>query len=82
MARRANVITKEQALMLRHGQILHHVSMTNSGKTPMRVRVNGKVKTWKTRPDDFRIPVKYGLYTFGYVEKSVDRDNSGEWEVA
>lgn len=48
----------------------------------MRVRVTGKVKTWKTRPDDFRIPVKYGLKTCGYVENTYERNNSGEWEVA
>lgn len=76
------MITKEIALTLRHGQILHHKTLKNADKTPMRVRVTGKVKTWKTRPDHFRIPVAHGLYTFGYVEKSVDRDNSGEWEVA
>lgn len=28
---------------------------------------NGKTKLWKTRPDHFRIPVKRGLYDFGYV---------------
>lgn len=26
-------------------------------------RRNGKTKTWKTRPDDFRIPVKCGFRT-------------------
>jgi hypothetical protein len=24
-------------------------------------RANGAVKTWKTRPDDFRVPTKYGI---------------------
>jgi len=34
-------------------------------------RKNGKVKTWKTRPNDFRVPVKFGLRDFGQV----DQDN-------
>ena len=76
------MITKEIALTLRHGQILHHKTLKNADKTPMRVRVTGKVKTWKTRPDHFRIPVAHGLYTFGYVENTYERNNSGEWEVA
>lgn len=29
-------------------------------------RRNGKTQTWRTRPHDFRIPVKFGLY--GYSE--------------
>ena len=28
---------------------------------------NGQTKTWKTRPGEFRIPVKYGLYRYGYI---------------
>ena len=27
----------------------------------VRVRRNGRVQTWKTRPEDFSMPVKYGL---------------------
>ena len=76
------MITKEIALTLRHGQILHHKTLKNADKTPMRVRVTGKVKTWVTRPVDFRIPVKYGMYEYGYVERSSDRNNAEEWEVA
>ena len=75
------MITKEIALTLKHGQILHHKTTKNADGTPMRVRVNGKVKTWKTRPDDFKIPVKYGLKTCGYVD-NCDICNAYEWEVA
>lgn len=32
-----------------------------------RVRVNGQVKTWKTRPAEIRIPFKYGLKEYGYI---------------
>ena len=27
-----------------------------------RCRKSGRCQTWKTRPDDFRLPVKHGLY--------------------
>lgn len=30
-------------------------------------RVNGKVKTWKRDPSRVHIPVKHGLYNYGYV---------------
>ena len=30
-------------------------------------RRNGATKTWKTRPGEFRIPVKFGLYAYGYI---------------
>lgn len=30
-------------------------------------RRNGQTHTWKTRPNDFRIPVKFGLYDYGYI---------------
>lgn len=76
------MITKAIALTLKHRQILHHTTQKNADGTPLRVRVNGVVQTWKTRPDHFRIPVKYGFKTCMYVEKSMDRDNSAEWEVA
>lgn len=32
------------------------------------VKINGATKTWKTRPRDCRIPYKYGMYEFGYIE--------------
>lgn len=35
----------------------------------IRVRSNGACKTWKTRPNDFRLPVKHGLYSYGYIDQ-------------
>lgn len=52
------MITKEQAMTHSH---FHHVTAKNSDGTPVRCRANGTCKTWKTRPDDFRLPVKYGI---------------------
>ncbi len=48
------MITKSEALILRHGQEL--VSSTGT-----KFRVNGKCQTWKTRPEEFRLPLKYGF---------------------
>ena len=31
-------------------------------------RRNGATKTWKTRPAEFRIPIKAGFRSTGYVE--------------
>jgi hypothetical protein len=42
---------------------------------PITVRVNGKCQTWKTRPDEFRLPVKYGLRDCGYI----DQNNADNW---
>lgn len=30
-------------------------------------RRNGATQLWKTRPADFRVPVKYGLYAYGQI---------------
>lgn len=39
-------------------------------KTQQHVwRRNGVTQVWKTRPEDFKIPVKHGLYQHGYVHQ-------------
>ena len=32
-----------------------------------RWRVNGKVQTWKRDPSRIRVPLKHGLYQYGYL---------------
>lgn len=61
------MITKEIALTLRYGQELLHSTATNKDGTALRARVNGKCKTWVTRPDDFKLPMKYGLKHCFYI---------------
>lgn len=47
-----------------------------------RARQTGKVKTWVTRPLDFKIPVKYGLYTSFYIDNLSTGENNAElWEL-
>jgi len=67
-------MTKQDAMTLRH---FHAVDpkRSNADGTPMRVRANGACKIWKTRPEDFRLPVKHGLYSYGYI----DQDTKGDW---
>jgi len=65
------VITRQQAAELKHGQILHHGTQRGSDKLPVRARVNGKVQFWVTRPGDFRIPIKSGLYAYEQISPSV-----------
>lgn len=35
-------------------------------------RRNGKTKTWKTRPNDYRVPIKCGLRTCGHAGHEID----------
>ena len=60
-------ITLEQAKSLAYRQTLYHDTHRNADGTAQRWRVNGKVKTWKTRPNDIQIPLKHGLYSYGYL---------------
>ena len=69
------MINKEDAMCLLNGTILHHVVILGSDKQPVRCRVNGKCKTWVTRPSNFRLPVKHGLRNCFYI----DQNNSDEW---
>ena len=74
------MIDKDSAVLLgdKRGPTLQTVTLRNSKGAPLYCRVNGKCKTWKTRPDEFRLPVKHGLYTHFYIDKG----NAAEWEVA
>lgn len=60
-------ITIDQAKTLKTGTVLYHSTNKNADGSPQRWKVNGKPKTWKTRPNDVKVPVKHGLYAYGYV---------------
>jgi len=62
------MIALKQAKALTRGQIVYHMTNRNADGSPQRWRVNGMVKAWKTRPDEVRIPVKYGLYRYDYID--------------
>ena len=63
----------EQAQMAGHGDVFIHVSLKNADGTALRARVNGQCKLWKTRPGEFRLPMKYGLRDCFYItEKDME----------
>lgn len=72
------MVTKKQAMDLSHGQVLHYLHNSNADGSPQRWRVNGVCKIWKRSPDRFQVPLKYGLYGYGYL----DETNCNDFEVA
>ena len=44
-----------------------HIVNTENNR---RFKVNGKPKTWKRNPKRIEIPVKYGLYIYGYFNET------------
>ena len=67
------MITRAQSLTL---NVVHDdggcpVNMGSRGdKGPILWRRNGATQTWKTRPEDFRMPVKHGLRDYSAVERT------------
>ena len=59
------MITKQQALTAN----TFHEEHEPAGKI-YHWRRNGATQTWKTRPDDFRVPIKYGLKSYDAITPS------------
>jgi len=85
------MITKEQAVKLGDGTLrgeIHCVAVrcctnvfgSRGGVKTNRViaRPNGRCQTWKTRPNDFRLPVKHGMYEYG----EITQDNADCFHLA
>jgi hypothetical protein len=66
------MITLQDALTVNH---FYHVRLRNADGTALRCRRNGATETWKTRPGQFRVPVKYGLRECFYL----DNGNAADW---
>ncbi len=65
------MFTRDQIeLALKEGRLW---ALMNSGRY-WRLRRNGRTQLWKTRPSEFRIPVKAGLKAYGAV---TNRDTIG-----
>ena len=60
-------MTLEQVKALRIGQIVYEHAALNADGTPLRWRVNGKIKLWKRTPNRVRVPVKNGLWNHAYI---------------
>ena len=48
--------------------------------TSQRVRRNGMTQTWVTRPNDWSIPVKYGIYSKGQFR--ITQADADQWHAA
>lgn len=64
-------ITLEEAKNLHIGQIVYHRHNKNADCTPQRWKVNGQVKIWKRNPKRVKVPLKHGLFIFGYLTEDV-----------
>lgn len=63
-------ISLKQAKRLKPGAEVYHVINRNADRTPQRWRVNGVVKTWKKNLGRVSIPIKSGLYLYGYITEN------------
>lgn len=70
-------LTLEEAKALRTGTTIYMINHTNRDGSPVRWKVNGAVKTWKTKPDLVQVPLKHGLRDYGYLTQ----DNLGEFSL-
>ena len=68
-------MTRSEAISANYRDEFYHATLRGSDKRPMRCRVNGACKVWKTRPNEFRLPVKHGLRDCFYIDES----NADEW---
>jgi len=68
------MITKQDAMTI---GMFYHARLRNADGTALRARSNGKCKTWKTRPSHFRVPIKHGLYEYGYI----DHNSAHNWLI-
>lgn len=75
------MITKELAVTLRVGQVLWHNTLTNADKSPLRARVNGQCKTWKTRPTMFQLPMKRGMKECFYLNEPGAVNGGEQWSL-
>lgn len=62
------MLTKEQALTERefhHGECNRIIGPRGGVTVTQEIwRRNGQTQIWKTRPDHFRVPIKYGMYSY------------------
>jgi hypothetical protein len=63
-------MNKQQATNSENRAFIH----TPTGKTWRR---NGQTKTWKRDENRFEIPVKFGLYDYGYITN----ENAAEFQL-
>lgn len=78
------MITRAQALSAQefHQEPCYRSYGPRGGYTQrcVRVRRNGSTQTWKTRPTEWRLPVKYDIYARGQF--SITQADADKWHAA
>lgn len=69
------------AFKLNPGDTLEHKKLKNTDGSRLRLRVTGKVKRWKRDKTRIAVPLKYGLYKFGYLVNGTVEGNGFTIEV-
>jgi hypothetical protein len=54
-----------------------HIEVIDLRGKVRTVKVNGSIKLWKRKPSDAKLPYKYGMYEFGYIEYHDGEHSSG-----
>jgi hypothetical protein len=71
------MVTKEDLERMHGTGTLYHMTKTDSKNHPLIVRLNGRIQVWVTRPNEFRQPVKYGLYEYF----NITHDSAYSWRL-
>lgn len=69
------MVTQEQAASVRE---FHFEGRGPCTTKVERWRANGAIKTWVTRPGEFRLPIKWGLRSYDYLT----HENADQFHVA
>ena len=67
------MITKDQATNP-DNRVFYNGTWRNKDGAPMRARRNGMTKTWKTRPQEWVLPVKQGMYSAFHIHEGTAHD--------
>jgi len=70
------LVSLAEAKRLRYNQVLYHRRWRNADGSAQRWVVKGKPKTWKTRPKEVRVPIKRGMFEYGYLTQDNLKDFS------
>lgn len=73
-AKQAQGIIDRQTVV-RIGGHVYNKYYINADGSPLTVRITGRVQTWRTRPEEFRVPWKYGMYMYG----EITHQNADDW---
>jgi len=73
--KRSGKVTAQTAQTASH--FWHRKLKYAGGRRALEVRRNGATKTWKTRPGEFKTPVKYGMYEYFYITDK----NADDWST-